>query len=58
MGPGPFVQFGRRHHVEQLCKIILNWTSVSGENAIYRHFLSGALAALFFRGAEPIVQFW
>ena len=34
------------------------WTSGSGGNEIKRHFLSRALAAPLFDGAEPFVQFW
>ena len=33
------------------------WTSGLGGNVVERYFLSGALAAPLFRGAEPFVQF-
>ena len=33
------------------------WTSGLGD-VISKYFLSGALAALLFSGAEPFVQFW
>ena len=41
--------FGRRHHEEQFCEKILNLNKDI--------FLSGALAALLFSGAQPFVQF-
>ena len=34
------------------------WTSGSGVNFIYRHFLSRALANPLFNGLEPFVQYW
>ena len=43
--------FGRAYTEEQFCEIILNLNQWS------RDFLSGALAALLFGGAEPFVQF-
>ena len=39
-------------------KICCFWTSGSGGNGIKRYFLSRALAATLFDGAEPFVQFW
>ena len=33
------------------------WTSGLGGDIVKRYFLSGALAAPLFRGAEPFVQF-
>ena len=38
-------------------KLFSIWTSVSGGDTFKRYFLSGALAALMFSGAEPFVQF-
>ena len=49
--------FSRGYHEEQFCEIILIWTSSSGGDVFKRYFLSGALAALLFSGAEPFVQF-
>ena len=49
--------FGRRHHEEQFCEIILNlgqWF----RSCHLKDFLSGVLAALLFSGAEPLMQFW
>ena len=34
------------------------WTSGSGGDVVYRHFLSIPLAAPLFSGLEPFVQFW
>ena len=51
--------FGRVHHEEQFCEIILNWTSGPGGDVVYRHFLSRDLVApLFNKAVEPYVQFW
>ena len=52
-----FCNFGRRHHEEQSCEIILNYGSVVQEEMPFKVFLSGALAALLFSGAKPFVQF-
>ena len=41
------MKFGRVHHEEQFCEIILN----------LKDFLSGALVVLVFGGAEPFMQF-
>ena len=48
--------FGRRHHEEQFCEIILNlnqWFS-----CCLKIFLIWSSAALLFSGAELFVQFW
>ena len=48
--------FGRGHNEEQFCEIILNlgqWF----RRCCLKDFLSGALAALLFSGAEPFMQF-
>ena len=50
--------FSKGQYEEQFCVIISIWTSGSGGNFILRHFLSKALAAPLFSGAEPFVQFW
>ena len=34
------------------------WTSGSGEDVVYSHFLLRALAAPLFNEAELFVQFW
>ena len=38
-------------------KLFLIWTRGSGD-AVQKYFLSRALAAHLFSGAEPFVQFW
>ena len=48
--------FGRGYPEEQFCEIILNlgrWF----RRCRLKYFLSGALAALLFGGAEPFMQF-
>ena len=48
--------FGREYNEERLCEIILNlgqWF----RRCRLKDFLSGALAALLFGGAEPFMQF-
>ena len=52
-----FVQFGRRHHEEKLCEIILNLGQWFRRRRL-KDFLSGALALLLFSGAKPFKQFW
>ena len=49
--------FGRRHHEEQFCDIILNLGQWFRRRCRLKDFLSGALAALLFSGAEPFMQF-
>ena len=41
--------FGRRHHEEQSCEIILNFDQWN-RRILLKYFLSGALAALLFSG--------
>ena len=48
---------GRRHHEEQFCEIILNLDQWFMRRCHLKDFLSGALAALMFGGAEPFVLF-
>ena len=43
--------FGRGHHEEQFCEIILNLGQWFGRCCL-KDFLSGALAAILFSGAE------
>ena len=50
--------FGRRHHEEQLCEIILNLDKWFRRRCHLKDFLSRVLAALVFCGAEPFMQFW
>ena len=48
--------FGREYPEEQFCEIILNlggWF----RRCCLKDFLSGALTALLFGGAEPFIQF-
>ena len=52
----PFVQIGRGHYEEQFCEIILNFGQWFRRCRL-KDFLSGALAALLFSGAEPFMQF-
>ena len=49
--------FGRRHHEEQFCEIILNLGEWLRRRCLLKDFLSGALAALLFSGAGPFMQF-
>ena len=42
----------------QLCKIILNLDQWFRRRCHLKDFLSGALVALEFGGAEPFMQFW
>ena len=49
--------FGRGYPEEQFCEIILIWVNGSGGDVILKDFLSKALAALLFGGAEPFMQF-
>ena len=39
-------------------KLFLIWTSGLGGDVLSKHFLSRALAAQMFSGAESFVQFW
>ena len=48
--------FGRGYQEEQFCEIILNLDQWF-RRCHLKDFLSGALAALLFGGAEPFVQF-
>ena len=49
--------FGRVHHEEQFCEIILNWTRGPGD-VVLRPFLSRDLvASLFNRAVEPLCNF-
>ena len=45
--------FGRRHQEEQFCEIILNLGQWFRRRCCLKDFLSGALVALLFSGAEP-----
>ena len=49
--------FGREYYEEQFCEIILNLDQWFRRRCHLKYFLSGALAALLFGGAEPFVQF-
>ena len=49
--------FGRGHHEELFCKIILNLDQWFRSKCRLKD-LSGALAAFLFGRAEPFVQFW
>ena len=49
--------FGRRHHEEQFCKIILNLDQWFRRRCHLKDFLSEALAALLFSGPEQFMQF-
>ena len=50
--------FGRGHHEEQFCEIILNLVQWFRKKSCLRYFLSRALAALLFSRMEQFVQFW
>ena len=47
--------FGRSHHEEQFCEIILIWTKDSGGDVVSRYFLFRALAAPSFGGEEALI---
>ena len=49
--------FGRGHYEKQFCEIILNFGHWFRRRRRLKDFLSGALAALLFSGAEPFMQF-
>ena len=46
--------FGRRHHEEKICEMVLNLNSGSGD-VVKRYFLSRALAALLLSGGGSFV---
>ena len=48
--------FGRGHYEEQFCELIMNLCQLYRRSRL-KDFLSGALAALHFSGAEPFMQF-
>ena len=49
--------FGRVHHEEQFCEIILN-LGLWFRRCLLKDFLSGAMMALLLGRAEPFMQFW
>ena len=49
-------KFGRGHNREHICEIIVNLDQWF-RRCLLKYFLSGALVALLFSGAEPFVQF-
>ena len=51
-----FCNFGRRYHEEQFCEFISNLGQWFRIRFSLEYFLSGALAALLFSGAEPFMQ--
>ena len=53
--PNHLYDSGRGYQEEQFCEIILNLALWFRCN--FKDFISGALAALAFSGAEPLVQF-
>ena len=50
--------FGRRHHEEQFCEIILNFDQWFNRCLLNIYFLSGALTAHLLCGAELFVPLW
>ena len=56
MEPGHLCNFGRVHHEDQFCEIILNLGQWFRKCRL-KYFLSGALAALLFDAVEPFMQF-
>ena len=52
----PLVNFGRGHNEEQFCDFILNLDQWFRSRCCLKDFLSGALAALLFRGGGPFMQ--
>ena len=57
-GAEPLCNFGRRHHENQFCEIILNLDQWFRKRSHLKYFLSRALVALLCIGEEPFVQFW
>ena len=55
-GAEPFLHFGRRHHEEQFCRIIMNLDLWS--RRCHLKIFSIALDTLLFSGVEQFVQFW
>ena len=49
--------FGRGHHEEHFCEIILKWNHGSGGYIAKIYFLSRGMVALLFCAAESFVQF-
>ena len=49
--------FGRGHYEDQFCEIISKLGQWYRRRCLLNFFLSGALAALMFSGAEPFMQF-
>ena len=49
--------FGRGYPEAQFCKFILNLDLWFRRTCCLKYFLSGALAAIEFSGAEPFMQF-
>ena len=49
--------FGRGYYEEQFCEIIVNLGQWFRRRCRLKDFLSGALAAFLFDGAEPFMQF-
>ena len=49
--------FGRGHYEEQFCEFIWNLGQWFMRNGRLKDFLSGALVALLFSGAEPFMHF-
>ena len=54
----PLGKFNRGYPEEQFCEIILNLDLWFRMRCRLKDFLSGALVALMFSGAEPFMQFW
>ena len=50
--------FSREYNEEQFCEIIFNLDQWFRRKCLLKIFLSGALTALLFSGADPFVQFW
>ena len=55
---GAIVQLGRRHYEEYFYVIDLNLDQWFRRRCRLQDFLSRALAALLFDGADPFVQFY
>ena len=50
--------FGRGHHEEHFCDIILNLDQWFRRDVVNCHFSSRALVTPSFIGAETFMQFW
>ena len=55
-GAEPFVHFGRRHHEERFCEIILNMDQWFNRKCLSKIFLIWRTGRPLFDRAEPFAQ--